>query len=61
MVQEKINKQIERMIEAMQFYDKYGYFPFEKRRVNLTLSGRAIEKLNKQQNKSSFVDRIILN
>jgi hypothetical protein len=46
--------------ESWQFFDKYGILPFEKKRINITISGRAIKKLEKESNKSELIENLIL-
>lgn len=62
MVYEKItDKVIEQMCNWLEFYDLNGYFPWEKKKVILTISGEAIEILKTKENKSGFVDSLIIN
>ncbi len=61
MVYEKItNKVINQMCSWLEFYDLNGYFPWEKKKVVLTISGEAIEVLKTKDNKSEFVNGLIL-
>lgn len=55
-----MNKQINRMISNLQFYDKHGYFPFDKVRVDITLSKESLNKLS-GKNKSKIINDLILN
>ena len=56
MVQETIN----RMCKYLEFYDKHGYFPFDKKRIDITISFESLEKLN-GKNKSEEINNLILN
>jgi len=53
-------KGIEEMCRWLEFYDLNGYFPWEKKAVMVTISREAIQVLNTQNNKSQFVDNLIL-
>jgi hypothetical protein len=51
-INEKMRK---RMFKAMEFYDTYGYLPFEKKKIGVSLSKGNILKLQeraKRENKS---------
>lgn len=56
MVFKKItNKDIKEMCDWLEFYDKFGYLPFKKRRIDVYLSNATIHKLkdlSKERNKS---------
>lgn len=57
---EKItNKTIKECTDSLDFYDENGRFPWDRKRVSLTLSYKAIEKLQQTKNKSNFVDNLI--
>ena len=56
----KLTKREIKIWKNFQFFDKYGFFPFEKKRINLTIVGTAIEKLEQEKNKSGFVEKLIL-
>lgn len=59
---EKVTKKmIEECAEYLEFYDNHGHFPWEKKNVLFSVSYKAIEKLNNQNNKSQIVDNLILN
>lgn len=55
-----VSKEEIRIFKIWQFFDKHRFFPFEKRRIDLTISGEAITILEKQENKSRFVESLIL-
>jgi len=55
----ELKEKINRMINALQFYDKYRFFPFDKVRVDLTISRENAIKLKEVPNKSEFVDNLI--
>ena len=54
-------KDIDEMCSWLEFYDLNGYFPWERKKVLLSISGEAIEILNIRKNKSNFVNKLILN
>lgn len=61
MVFEEItNQMIEEICNDFKFKDEHGVFPFEKERVDVTLSKEAIIILENQENKSRFVNNLIL-
>jgi len=41
----ELNEQIERIIANLQFYDKHKVLPFQKQRIDITLSAEVIKKL----------------
>ena len=49
-----------RVWKIWQFFDKYGFFPFEKKRIDITLSGEALIKLEDKPNKSEFINQLII-
>lgn len=53
------DEDIEEMCGWLEFYDNNGYFPFEKIRVNITLSREAIEKL-KGKNRSKVINQLVI-
>lgn len=57
----KITKQdIKEMCEWLEFYDKHHHFPFDKKKITLTLSYGCVNSLNKFENKSSAIEEAIL-
>lgn len=52
-------KEIE-LCNVWQFFDRYGYLPFERKRVDLTISWEAYIKLHNNTNFSRIVDGLIL-
>lgn len=57
-MQEKIDQKIERIVHYLKYYDEHGKFPFEKVRVDITLSQEALDKL-KGKNKSKVINELI--
>ena len=53
-------KDINEMCKWLEFYDKNGFLPFQKKRINFTIVGTAIQKLKKQKNKSKYIEKLIL-
>jgi len=49
---------IERCVGYLEFYDKFGHLPFEKKKVVITLSYESIEKL-KGKNRSAEIENLI--
>jgi len=47
------------MVYIVKYYDQFGHFPFEKKKICVTLSRQAIDKLAIQENRSGFIDKII--
>ncbi len=55
-----LSKKEIKIFEMWQFFDKYGVLPFEKKRIDVTLSMENIVKLkNKSTNVSGLIDRLI--
>jgi len=44
MLSKKLRKAFERECGYLEYYDKYGEFPFRKKRINITLSSKVIKK-----------------
>ena len=62
MVQKEITEEmIKNINEDLEFYDKNKFFPFQKKRIDFTISRESLIKLEKVENKSQFVDNLILN
>lgn len=59
MVSNKVEKSIEKMCGYLEFYDKYLFFPFEKKRIDITISGEIWEKLKDIENRSEFIEKAI--
>lgn len=55
-----VSKEEIRIWKMWQFFDRNGFFPFQKKRMNFILVGTAIEKLSNQNNKSTYVEKLIL-
>jgi hypothetical protein len=54
-----VSKEEIRIWKVWQFFDKHGFFPFEKIRIDITLSAEALEKM-KNKNRSEFIENLIL-
>ena len=48
-----------KVVEKFQFFDKYGMFPEDKIRIDVTLSKKALVKLN-NINRSKKINNLIL-
>jgi hypothetical protein len=58
---EKVTKKmIEECAVELEFYDNNKHFSWEKKKVMVCLSYKALEKLNKESNKSNLVNNLIL-
>ena len=55
-----LKNSIKKMTYYLQFYDDHGFFPFEKKRVDITLSGEALKRLE-GKNRSLIIEKLILN
>lgn len=55
----KIEEQIKNGVYYLKYYDKYKKFPFEKKRIDITLSIDVLDKL-KGKNKSKYIENLIL-
>jgi hypothetical protein len=56
----KVNKKmIERCVKDLEFYDINGHFPWERKKIMITLSYESLEKL-KDKNKSREIEKYIL-
>lgn len=54
----KLTKDIQELCYYLEFYDKYGFFPFEKKRIDITLTNEALMKI-KNKNKSELINSLI--
>jgi len=43
-----------------QFFDKTGKLPFEKKRIDITISFESLDKIKEMDNKSKFIDELII-
>lgn len=59
MFQEIDEKFVRECTDALEFYDENGVLPWEKKRVNLTLSYEFLNK-TKGKNRSKFIEESIL-
>lgn len=59
MLPQKIIEQQQRVFEILQFYDKHRKFPFEKSRINVSLSLGMIEQLKGVDNKSLLIEKML--
>ena len=63
LTEERIKMRMEELKDSLaysEFYDEHGYFPDKHKRIQLSLSAKAIEKLSAVGNKSAFVNKLIL-
>jgi len=64
MLSRKLKKAFERECRYLEYYDKYGEFPFEKKRINITLSSEIInrhkDKINNKEFSKFIEDRLIV-
>ncbi len=60
MVQKNLEKQINKMCSYLEFYDKNGFFPFEKEKISITLSKDLVKKIRRKKNMSRYVESLIL-
>jgi hypothetical protein len=58
MFEKVTNKMIMECADDLKFYDEHGHFPFEKKKVMITLSYASIEKL-KGKNRSKEIEKCI--
>jgi len=56
MLSKKLKKAFERECKYLEYYDKHLKFPFEKKKVTITLSNEIIEKHKDKENFSAFVE-----
>jgi len=54
----QIEKQIEKVVYYLKYYDENKVLPFDKKRVDVTLSFEVLDKL-KNKNKSKFIEGLI--
>ena len=59
MVSSKVRENIKKICRYLEFYDKYHFFPFEKKRIDITISGKVWEKLKNIENKSAFIEKAL--
>ena len=59
MYEEITDEFVRECVEALEFYDNNGCFPWEKKRINITISAEAVEKI-KCDNVSRAVEKLIL-
>jgi len=45
---------------ALEFYDDNGILPWETKRIDVTLSGEALVKLNEVKNRSKVINDLIV-
>jgi len=55
-----VSKEEIRLWKIWQFFDKYGFFPFEKVRIDITISGEAVAKIKDKPNKSEFINQLVI-
>jgi len=44
---------------ALEFYDDNGILPWETKRIDVTLSGEALVKLNEVKNRSKVINELV--
>lgn len=54
-----VSKEEIRLWKIWQFFDKHGFFPFEKKRIDVTISQEALNKLA-GKNRSKVINDLIL-
>ena len=60
MVFEEItNEMMEGIFKDLEFFDNNSMLPFERKRIDITLSGKALEIL-KGKNKSRFIEQQLI-
>ena len=58
--EKKILKKYKKVFEALENYDRTGEFPFQRKRIDITLSVETINKLKKIRDKTGKpISRII--
>jgi hypothetical protein len=56
-ITEKLQEEIVRMLK---FYDKHKILPYKKVRIDVTISGESFVRLSQENNKSDFIDKLIM-
>jgi hypothetical protein len=57
---EKITPEfVKECTDYLEFYDEYGYFPWQKKKITITICGAALERI-KNKNKSKFISELVL-
>lgn len=60
MLPKKIKQQIRKGQKMLEYFDKYGELPFKRKRIDVTLSSKTVNKLKKIKEKTGKpVSRII--
>jgi hypothetical protein len=54
-----IDKETMETCKDLEFYDLHHHFPWEKKKVSITLSYSSIVKLKGKKNKSKYIDSLI--
>ena len=55
----ELEESIKRIQYYLEFYDKHRNFPFDKKRIDITLSTETIKKLARVGNRSKFIEELI--
>lgn len=55
----ELNRSIKKMQYYLEFYDNNHFFPFQRKRIDITLSVETINKLKKIKNRSRFIGEAI--
>ena len=54
----KLNEDIKELCYYLEYYDLHGKFPWEKVRIDITISNESLDKI-KDKNKSEIIDNLI--
>jgi S-adenosylmethionine synthetase len=57
----EIDEETKEMCEALDYYDAHGHFPFEKKKILITISRKSYDKLKSVDNRSKEIDNLIFN
>jgi len=49
-------KEFKKACYNLEYYDKHGSFPFEKKKVTITLSNKILDKYKKEKNFSALIE-----
>jgi hypothetical protein len=61
MLSKKLRKAFERECYYLEYYDKNRVFPFEKKKIDITLSVESLDKLKCLENRSEYIENLIKN
>ncbi len=54
-----VSKNEQKIVNMWQFYDKYRVFPFERVKIDITISQKNLIKLKGIENRSKYIDNLI--